>query len=118
LCSPPPRLSTPTDPRHHNLVASGRSAAADSGPYAFALFALGIIGTGLLAVPYWRARRLRGQRNGRIAGSLDAKPLSRRLFYGTIAATTLAGTGLSYTASTRPRRFTGRRWSTAFWPAR
>ena len=29
------------------------------------------------------------------AGSLDAKPLSARLFYGTIAATTLGGAALS-----------------------
>jgi Mn2+/Fe2+ NRAMP family transporter len=29
------------------------------------------------------------------AGSLDAKPLSARLFYGTIAATTLAGASLN-----------------------
>ena len=30
-----------------------------------------------------------------IAGSLDAKPLSARLFYGTIAVTTLAGASLN-----------------------
>ena len=30
-----------------------------------------------------------------MAGSLDAKPLSARLFYGTIAATTLAGASLN-----------------------
>jgi Mn2+/Fe2+ NRAMP family transporter len=30
------------------------------------------------------------------SGSLDAKPLSARLFYGTIAATTLAGAALSW----------------------
>ncbi|OYZ36454.1 MAG: hypothetical protein B7Y31_10225 [Novosphingobium sp. 16-62-11] len=30
-----------------------------------------------------------------VAGSLDAKPLSARLFYGTIAATTLAGSSLN-----------------------
>ena len=30
-----------------------------------------------------------------IAGSLDAKPLAARLFYGTIAATTLAGASLN-----------------------
>lgn len=30
-----------------------------------------------------------------VAGSLDAKPLDARLFYGTIAVTTLAGAALS-----------------------
>jgi Mn2+/Fe2+ NRAMP family transporter len=68
-----------------------------AGPYAFALFALGIVGTGLLAVPVlagsaaYAVTEMAG-----IAGSLDAKPLSARLFYGTIAATTLAGAGLSF----------------------
>jgi len=63
-----------------------------AGNFAFALFALGIIGTGLLAVPvlagsvaYAVAEML-----GRPA-SLDSKPLKARVFYGTIAATTLAG---------------------------
>jgi Mn2+/Fe2+ NRAMP family transporter len=60
------------------------------------MFALGIIGTGLLAVPVlagsaaYAVTEMAG-----IAGSLDARPLSARLFYGTIAATTLAGASLS-----------------------
>lgn len=68
-----------------------------AGPYAFALFALGIIGTGLLAVPVlagsaaYAVTEMAG-----MAGSLDAKPLSARLFYATIAVTTLAGAGLSF----------------------
>ena len=63
-----------------------------AGQFAFLLFALGIIGTGLLAVPvlagsvaYAIAEML-----GRPA-SLDSKPLKARVFYGAIAATTLAG---------------------------
>jgi len=63
-----------------------------AGRFAFLLFALGIIGTGLLAVPvlagsvaYAIAEML-----GRPA-SLDSKPLKARVFYGAIAATTLAG---------------------------
>ena len=56
------------------------------------MFALGIIGTGLLAVPIlagsaaYAVTEMVG-----VAGSLDAKPLDARLFYGTIAVTTLAG---------------------------
>ncbi len=67
-----------------------------AGPFAFAMFALGIIGTGLLAVPVlagsaaYAVTEMAG-----MAGGLDAKPLSARLFYGTIAATTLAGASLS-----------------------
>jgi len=68
-----------------------------AGDYAFAMFALGIVGTGLLAVPVlagsaaYAVTEMAG-----IAGSLDSKPLSARLFYGTIAATTLAGAALSF----------------------
>jgi NRAMP (natural resistance-associated macrophage protein)-like metal ion transporter len=67
-----------------------------AGQFAFAMFAVGIIGTGLLAVPVlagsaaYAITEMAG-----IAGSLDAKPLSARLFYGTIAATTLAGASLN-----------------------
>ena len=62
-----------------------------AGQFAFAMFALGIIGTGLLAVPVlagsaaYAVTEMAGK-----AGSLDAKPLQARLFYSTIAVTTLA----------------------------
>jgi Mn2+/Fe2+ NRAMP family transporter len=68
-----------------------------AGNLAFALFALGIIGTGLLAVPVlagsaaYAVSEMMG-----IAGSLDAKPMSARLFYGAIAVTTLAGALLTF----------------------
>lgn len=82
-----------------DIATSSQAAEAlrpVAGPFAFAMFALGIIGTGLLAVPVlagsaaYAVTEMAG-----IAGSLDAKPLSARLFYGTIAATTLAGASLS-----------------------
>ncbi len=68
-----------------------------AGNFAFALFALGIIGTGLLAVPVlagsaaYAVTEMFG-----MAGSLDAKPSRARLFYGTIAVTTLLGVSLQY----------------------
>ncbi len=68
-----------------------------AGNFAFALFALGIIGTGLLAVPVlagsaaYAVTEMFG-----IAGSLDAKPMKARLFYGTIAVTTMLGVSLQY----------------------
>jgi NRAMP (natural resistance-associated macrophage protein)-like metal ion transporter len=82
-----------------DITTSSQAAEAlrpIAGDLAFALFAAGIIGTGLLAVPVlagsaaYAVSEMAG-----IAGSLDAKPMSARLFYGTIAATTLAGASLS-----------------------
>ena len=67
-----------------------------AGDLAFAMFALGIVGTGLLAVPVlagsaaYAVTEMLG-----VAGSLDAKPLQARIFYGTIAAVTLAGASLN-----------------------
>jgi NRAMP (natural resistance-associated macrophage protein)-like metal ion transporter len=68
-----------------------------AGNFAFALFALGIIGTGLLAVPVlagsaaYAVTEMFG-----ISGSLDAKPTKARLFYGTIAVITMLGVSLQY----------------------
>ena len=68
-----------------------------AGNFAFALFALGIIGTGLLAVPVlagsaaYAVTEMFG-----IASSLDAQPMKARLFYGTIAATPMLGVSLQY----------------------
>jgi len=68
-----------------------------AGRFAFLLFAFGIIGTGLLAVPVLAgsAAYAVSEMLGRPA-SLDAKPLNARLFYGTIAITTLAGASIQY----------------------
>ena len=66
-----------------------------AGQFAFAMFAVGIIGTGLLAVPVlagsaaYAVTEMAGK-----AGSLNAKPRDARLFYATIAVTTLAGASL------------------------
>ncbi len=68
-----------------------------AGNFAFALFALGIVGTGLLAVPVlagsaaYAVTEMFG-----FAGSLDAKPRKAKLFYGTITVTTMMGVGLQY----------------------
>jgi len=63
-----------------------------AGHFAFLLFAFGIIGTGLLAVPVLAgsAAYAVSEMLGRPA-SLDSRPNRARLFYGTIAMTTLAG---------------------------
>lgn len=68
-----------------------------AGKFAFLLFAFGIVGTGLLAVPVLAgsAAYAVSEMLARPA-SLDAKPLNARLFYGTIAVTTLAGASIQY----------------------
>ena len=82
-----------------DITTSAQAAEAlrpVAGNFAFAMFAAGIIGTGLLAVPVlagsaaYAVTEMAG-----LSGSLDAKPLSARLFYATIAATTLAGAALN-----------------------
>lgn len=82
-----------------DIATSSQAAEAlrpIAGQFASAMFALGIIGTGLLAVPVlagsaaYAVTEMAG-----IAGSLDAKPLKARLFYATIAVTTLAGAALN-----------------------
>ena len=81
-----------------DIATSSQAAEAlrpIAGQFAFAMFAIGIIGTGLLAVPV-----LAGSAAYAVAemagkpGSLDAKPRQARLFYATIAITTLAGASL------------------------
>ena len=64
-----------------------------AGRFASALFAFGIVGTGMLAVPVlagsaaYATTEVLG-----LAGSLDAKPFRARFFYGVILVTTLVGT--------------------------
>jgi NRAMP (natural resistance-associated macrophage protein)-like metal ion transporter len=82
-----------------NIETSSQAAEAlrpIAGQFAFVMFGIGIIGTGLLAVPIlagsaaYAVTEMFG-----VAGSLDAKPLKARLFYATIAVTTLAGASLN-----------------------
>ena len=83
-----------------DITTSAQAAEAlrpIAGPFAFAVFALGIIGTGMLAVPVlagsaaYAVTEMVG-----VAGSLDAKPLRAKLFYATIAVTTLLGASLNF----------------------
>ena len=90
-----------------NIETSAQAAEAlrpIAGDLAFALFALGIIGTGLLAVPVLAGSAAYAitEMLGR-TGSLAARPLKAKFFYGAIAATTLAG-GLINFAGLDPAR--------------
>jgi NRAMP (natural resistance-associated macrophage protein)-like metal ion transporter len=83
-----------------DIATSAQAARAlrpIAGDFAFALFALGIIGTGMLAVPIlagsaaYAVTELVGA-----AGSLDAKPLEAKFFYAAITLTVLAGASLDF----------------------
>ena len=69
-----------------------------AGPFAFAIFALGIIGTGLLAVPVLAgsaAYAVGEAMHWRVG--LARRPGRARAFYGTIAVATLVGAALNFT---------------------
>jgi NRAMP (natural resistance-associated macrophage protein)-like metal ion transporter len=83
--------------RHHVTITSVQDAAQAlrplAGPYAELLFALGVVGAGLLAVPvlagssaYSLADALAWKRS-----NLDAPPAAATLFYGVIAAGIVLG---------------------------
>ncbi|NVE01870.1 NRAMP family divalent metal transporter [Massilia sp. BJB1822] len=83
-----------------DISSSAQAAAALrplAGELAFALFSLGIIGTGLLAIPV-----LAGSAAYAVAGafnwrsSLELRPRAARKFYAIIAAATLAGVGIGF----------------------
>ena len=70
-----------------------------AGNFAFALFAAGIIGTGMLAVPVlagsaaYAVSEVFGWTEG-----LDRRPREAKAFYATIAVTTLGGAALNFTS--------------------
>jgi len=85
-----------------NIQTSAQAAEALrplAGRFAFIVFALGIIGTGLLTVPVLAgsAAYAVGEARGWPIG-LARRPLKARAFYGTIAAATLVGALLNFTA--------------------
>jgi NRAMP (natural resistance-associated macrophage protein)-like metal ion transporter len=68
-----------------------------AGVFTFALFAAGIIGIGLLAVPVLAGSGAYAL--GEVLGwttGLDRKPLDAKAFYGTIAVSTLVGIGINF----------------------
>jgi NRAMP (natural resistance-associated macrophage protein)-like metal ion transporter len=77
---------------------AAKALAPIAGPLAFALFTLGIIGTGLLAVPVlagsvgYALAEARGWDCG-----LSLKPQEARPFYATIAVATIGGMAISFT---------------------
>ena len=89
---------------HQNGVTDVQTAnqAAEAlrpfaGPFAFTLFALGIIGTGLLAVPVLAGSAAYAIGEAlRWPTGLDRKPLDAKGFYGVLAAATGLGLALNF----------------------
>ena len=84
----------------HDIESAAQTAQAlkpVAGSFAFALFAMGIVGTGLLAVPV-----LAGSAAYAVGetmqwrSSLESKPGKARGFYAVIAVATLAGTAMNF----------------------
>ena len=70
-----------------------------AGDFAFALFAVGIIGTGLLAVPVLAgSAAYAGSGVFGWSASLERQALQAKRFYGVLAAATLIGLGLNFTS--------------------
>lgn len=69
-----------------------------AGVFAFAIFALGVIGTGLLAIPVLAgsAGYALGEARKWPVG-LEREPLAAKAFYATIAVATIIGVGLNFT---------------------
>ena len=85
-----------------DIATSAQAAEAlrpIAGPFAFAVFALGIIGTGLLAVPV-----LAGSAAYAVAEALQwptglaRRPLEAKAFYATIAVATMLGIAINFVA--------------------
>jgi NRAMP (natural resistance-associated macrophage protein)-like metal ion transporter len=84
-----------------NIETSSQAAEAlrpIAGQFAFTIFALGIVGTGMLALPVLAASAAYalGETLGWRVG-LAQRPGRARAFYVTIAASTLVGAGLNFT---------------------
>ena len=68
-----------------------------AGRFAFELFALGIIGTGLLAVPVLAGSAAYGvAETFRWRASLESRPNKAKQFYGVLAVATLVGLALNF----------------------
>jgi len=68
-----------------------------AGRFAFVLFAVGIIGTGLLAVPVLAGSAAYGVAEAfRWRASLERRPREAKRFYGVLAAATIIGLGLNF----------------------
>ena len=84
----------------HDIESAAQTAQAlkpVAGEFAFALFAMGMVGTGLLAVPVLAGSAAYAvAETMRWPGSLESKPAQARGFYAVIAIATLVGTAMNF----------------------
>ena len=84
----------------HDVETSAQAAKALeplAGRFAFELFAIGIIGTGLLAVPVLAGSAAYGvAETFRWHASLESRPKKAKQFYGVLAVATLVGLSLNF----------------------
>ncbi|MBA3511898.1 divalent metal cation transporter [Sphingomonas sp.] len=84
-----------------DITTSAEAAAAlapVAGPYASTVFALGIVGTGLLAIPVLAGSAAYALGEAlRWPVGLDCKPRRAKAFYGTIVAATAVGALINFT---------------------
>jgi Mn2+/Fe2+ NRAMP family transporter len=67
-----------------------------AGPFAFAIFTIGVIGTGLLAVPVLAGSAAYAIGEAfKLPTGLDRKPKAAKAFYATIVIATLSGLGIT-----------------------
>jgi NRAMP (natural resistance-associated macrophage protein)-like metal ion transporter len=83
-----------------NVTTSAQAAEAlrpIAGPFAFAVFSVGIVGIGLLAIPVLAGSSAYalGEALGWTTG-LSREPLDAKAFYGAIAVATLIGIGINF----------------------
>jgi Mn2+/Fe2+ NRAMP family transporter len=76
---------------------AARALEPAAGRFAFLLFAIGIVGTGMLAVPVLAGSAAYGVAEWRgWQCGLENKPAKAKGFYGVIVAATLLGLGVDY----------------------
>jgi NRAMP (natural resistance-associated macrophage protein)-like metal ion transporter len=84
----------------HDIQSAAQTAQAlkpVAGEFAFALFAMGMVGTGLLAVPVLAGSAAYAVGEAmQWKSSLESKPGRARRFYAVIAVATLAGTAMNF----------------------
>ena len=79
-----------------SAAQAAQALAPVAGQWAFALFALGMIGTGLLAIPILTASSAYAMRDFfGLKGALADRPAYRPTFYGIMALATLAGLAIN-----------------------
>ena len=102
--------------RHRQFANGRRGLRPIAGEFAYLIFALGIIGTGLMAVPVLAGSAAYAIGEAlRWPVGLARRPKEARAFYATLAVATVAGWPLTFCRSIRCGRCSGAPSSMASW---